>query len=295
MAGFLMLDLSLFETHPQLSNDAKILYSFIKFKMQLSKTDDAGNSYINFLGDNDPRPVLNFSKKMLMKRTAELVEAGLITTEGQRWNYKVYLGAQIGTKDPDLGDKNGTKDDDLGTQTVTKIENPEKSWCPNGDQLGAQMVTNLVPDREPSPFNINIEEKIEYRNNTQCVYIYKPTLEEVREEIAAKGYKIADPQKFIDFNEAKGWTIKDWKKALEMWSKQEYRKKYKTRIPSISGAESGLFECDLTVPDKNAAQVRAEDINPDYYYEDSTGFSSEFYQTEEKEIQLDIDHLIDIW
>ena len=152
------------------------------------------------------------------------------------------------------------------------------------------MVTNLVPDREPSPFNINIEKKIEYINNTQCVYI--PTLEEVREEIAAKGYKIADPQKFIDFNEAKGWKIKDWKKALEMWAKQEYRKKYKTRIPSISGAESGLFDCNLTVPEKNAAQVRAEDINPDYYYEDSTGFN-EFYQTEE--IQLDIDNLIDIW
>lgn len=53
----------------------------------------------------------------------------------------------------------------------------------------------------------------------------RPTLEEVRAEITAKGYQI-DAERFIAFYESKGWKVgnqpmKSWKAALVTWVKRD--------------------------------------------------------------------------
>lgn len=257
MAGFLITDFDLFTKYPDLSDGARFLYSYINYCLKIKKTDS-----ISFTGDTDPRPVLNISKKVLMKRTQELRDAGLIHTEGKGWEFRVYLGAQM----------------------VTENKEEENTRCPNGNRDGAQTVTETVPKREPSPLYINIEQ-LNNKHNTLCV-INIPTLQEVREEIAARKYRIADPQKFLDYNEANGWRIKDWKKALALWAKNEGKQRQGIRSASITGAEAGIiYDCAIDIKQQDPAQITAEEISAEYIQEDKTDYT----------IETDLDAIIDIF
>ena len=59
----------------------------------------------------------------------------------------------------------------------------------------------------------------------------KPTLEDVTEYAASKGYEI-DAQHFIDYYESNGWKVgrnpmKDWKASVRNWARNDFRGKPK--------------------------------------------------------------------
>lgn len=241
MAGFLILDFDLFSRFPGLSDGARILYGFIIYRMRVAPIDAAdGQKYITYHGEDDPRPVLAITKKQLLKRSEELKNAGLIITEGNGWSFKLKLGAQKVTETDIKEAQKGNQD---GAQKVTEIN-------PKGNRDGAQKVTE--------PFNINIEKTINIENN-KCVNT--PSLEEVKKEIAAKKYKIEDPEKFILYNDARNWCgVVNWKKALELWAKNETQRKAGPRSGSITGADAGIiYDCPVEVE----TYKPAEQISPD--------------------------------
>ena len=244
MAGFLILDFDLFSSFPQLSDGARILYAFIIYRMRVAQIDDAdGQKYITYHVEDDPRPVLAITKKQLLKRSEELKAAGLIITEGNGWAFKLKLGAQKVTEDNIKEFQKGNRD---GAQKVTELN-------PKGNQDGAQKVTE--------PFNINIEKNRNIENN-KCVNT--PSLDEVKKEIAEKKYKIQDPEKFILYNDARNWTgVVNWKKALELWAKNEIERTAGPRSGSITGAEAGIiYNCPVeveTYQEPQAENITAED------------------------------------
>lgn len=88
---YLMIDSDLFTKYPKLSMGARMLYGFIKFKINIGIEDNDGDIYINYMGDNDPHKALNASKKQIIKWTKELTEAELIKTTGSGQHFKVYI------------------------------------------------------------------------------------------------------------------------------------------------------------------------------------------------------------
>lgn len=254
MAGFMILDFSLFSQYPQLTDGARMLYGFIIYRMRVAETDENGDKFITYHGDDDPRPVLGITKKVLLKRSKELLDANLIITEGSGWSFKLKLGTQ-----------KGTEINELGTQTGTEIEETEKTRYPNGNQDGTQKGTETVPNREPSAFNINIEKNIEIQkvciNNT-------PSIEDIFNEANAKHYIIRDPQKFLEYNEAREWRgvggVQNWRLALKLWHNKEIEKAAGGNNGSITGAQAGIvYHCPVELePYKvdNPTTVTAEDI-----------------------------------
>lgn len=254
MAGFMILDFALFSQYPQLTDGARMLYGFIIYRMRVAETDENGDKFITYHGDDDPRPVLGITKKVLLKRSKELLDANLIITEGSGWSFKLKLGTQ-----------KGTEINELGTQTGTEIEETENTRYPNGYQDGNETGTETVPKREPSAFNINIEKNIEIQkvciNNT-------PSIEDIFNEANAKNYIIRDPQKFLDYNEAREWRgvggVQNWRLALKLWHNKEIEKAAGGNSGSITGAQAGiLYHCPVELePYKvdNPTTVTAEDI-----------------------------------
>ena len=52
-----------------------------------------------------------------------------------------------------------------------------------------------------------------------------PSVEQVREYVAEKGYKV-DPESFVDFYESKGWMVgknkmTDWKASVRTWARSQ--------------------------------------------------------------------------
>lgn len=70
-----------------------------------------------------------------------------------------------------------------------------------------------------------------------------PTVEEVRDYCAEKGYAI-NPEHFVDFYESKGWMVgrnkmKDWKASVRTWVKrrEEEREKDGKKVPTSDFSE----------------------------------------------------------
>ena len=101
MAGFLIVDFDLFAKYPGISNDARILYAFISFKMQIADQDASGNAYINFTDNTDPRTALSMTRRAFLRSMKELKEAGLIHTSGKGPSFKCYLGADVTAATPE--------------------------------------------------------------------------------------------------------------------------------------------------------------------------------------------------
>lgn len=220
--AFLMVDFSLFEQFPDLSDGARILYAFIKYKMHSPMIDDDGSPFINFRDDYDPRPLLNISDKVLHKRLNELKGAGLVIIEGKTWQQKIKLSDQMGTKLEKVTDQMGA------------------NFMPNGRQVTDQMGTkspNILINR-------NSRNSISSSSNTTTTTYKNPTLEDVKTEAAANGY-ISDPEKFFYYNEIREWkTAGNWRAALKLWELREIehqqQKKAGANITSITGADAGL-------------------------------------------------------
>ena len=178
--AFIRLDLDIFKQFPELSDGARILYAFILYRFWGAETDESdGEKYITYHGEDDPRAALGITKRQLLYRSEELIKAGLIKTEGSRWNFKLKLGSRKDLDIKNLGDKN-----------VTKTEKDQKQTEQKCNQVGDKNVTkneqkcNQVGDKNVTKhFNINIENRIV--ENRSVLYT-PPTIEEVKQEIAAK-------------------------------------------------------------------------------------------------------------
>lgn len=220
--AFLMVDFSLFEQFPDLSDGARILYAFIKYKMHAPMIDDDGSPFINFRDDYDPRPLLNISDKVLHKRLNELKDAGLVIIEGKTWQQKIKLSDQMGTKLENVTDQTGANFMPKGRQVT--------------DQTGTKSPNILI--------NRNSRNSISSSSNNTTTTYRCPTLEEVRTEASACGY-ISDPEKFFYYNELREWkTASNWRAALKLWELREIehqqQKKAGANIASITGADAGL-------------------------------------------------------
>lgn len=86
------------------------------------------------------------------------------------------------------------------------------------------MANGWQTDGNPMPKEESRKKKVESRKE-----IYRrftpPSVEQVREYVAEKGYKV-DPESFVDFYESKGWMVgknkmKDWKASVRTWARSQ--------------------------------------------------------------------------
>jgi len=73
--------------------------------------------------------------------------------------------------------------------------------------------------------NTDEEENTEERAHTQKKRFKPPSIDEVRAYCRERGNGI-DPEKFVDYNTSKGWTVgkspmKDWQAAVRTWEKRQ--------------------------------------------------------------------------
>lgn len=211
MKGFLKIDFELLQSG--LSAGAAILYAFIQYRMYRAPMDEDGDRFINWSGDNDPRPVLNLTKRQLMYQTDELRKAGLITTIGSGMNFKLYFGDKNVTEP---SDKNVTIEEQNchreSNKSVTEPNKNNKQVCRNSRNVCR-------------------------RSNTHAPVII-PTIDEVEAEAESCGYK-TDVKKFYDYNRMRGWqSIQDWRQALALWVTNEPQ--HRRTAKSMTGADAGL-------------------------------------------------------
>lgn len=79
------------------------------------------------------------------------------------------------------------------------------------------------PNRTPN-VNVDVNENIKESEEKKPRF-YPPTLEELKKYIADNKYNV-DPERFIDYYTANGWTVgknrmKDWKAAVRNWDRSQ--------------------------------------------------------------------------
>lgn len=111
------------------------------------------------------------------------------------------------------------------------------------ETLRKQMVRNLsAPDADIMRTR---EEKrrgldsLSFKDEPKVKSFMRPTLEEVRIEVARRGNKI-DHEQFFNFYESKGWKVgnqsmKNWQAAIVTWEKRESGNKRKSSNAGILG------------------------------------------------------------
>lgn len=94
-------------------------------------------------------------------------------------------------------------------------ENPKET--PNKPQENPNQTPNVNVD-------VNVNENIKESEEKKPRF-YPPTLEELKKYIADNKYNV-DPERFIDYYTANGWTVgknrmKDWKAAVRNWDRSQ--------------------------------------------------------------------------
>ena len=85
--------------------------------------------------------------------------------------------------------------------------------------------TQENPNRTPNVnVDVNVNENIKESEEKKPRF-YPPTLEELKKYIADNKYNV-DPERFIDYYTANGWTVgknrmKDWKAAVRNWDRSQ--------------------------------------------------------------------------
>lgn len=89
----------------------------------------------------------------------------------------------------------------------------------------------------------------EHKNtHTSCVYI--PTHEEITERCLQLNYNGVDVDKFIEYNNGKGWSL-EWKTALDLWYKSEKgRSRNKNQFTNISQHDYDFDELERALNDE---------------------------------------------
>lgn len=101
------------------------------------------------------------------------------------------------------------------------------------------MLPNCYPEIEKE---IEIEKEKDKKKSSAKRSSIPPTLQEVQEYCRERGNSV-DPQRFLDFYEAKGWMIgknrmKDWKAAVRTWERQDAERTEGQRVACRQGASA---------------------------------------------------------
>ena len=117
------------------------------------------------------------------------------------------------------GKKGGRKPNENQTETKTK---------PNGNQNETKEEPNLT---KPEPnVNVNVyvndNDNIEKESKKKNVRFSPPTIEEVKQFIAEKGYSV-NAESFFSYYESNGWMVgrnkmKKWQAAVAKWHNTNY-------------------------------------------------------------------------
>lgn len=111
------------------------------------------------------------------------------------------------------------------------------------EREGGNNVTQMLPNCYPEiEKEIEIEKEKDKKKSSAKRSFTPPTLQEVQEYCRERGNSV-DPQRFLDFYEAKGWMIgknkmKDWKAAVRTWERQDAERTEGQRVACRQGASA---------------------------------------------------------
>ena len=95
----------------------------------------------------------------------------------------------------------------------------------------------------------------------------RPTVEQVKEYAVSAGYPDFDAQKYVDYNNERGWTDKngkefyDWQRNVDQWIKNERNREIKQAEGEKAFAENKSEKTDYEKPTKEQAVAYAKENN----------------------------------
>lgn len=117
------------------------------------------------------------------------------------------------------------------SEKLLKITIPQlEDWCDNHTKNSTSKNQDLqVTNKQELELKLKSELKLEKEKR-----FIKPSLLEVSEYIKEQYYNV-DPEKFLNWNESKGWKVgnqpmKDWKAAIRTWQSNNKNKLLEQRI-----------------------------------------------------------------
>lgn len=114
---------------------------------------------------------------------------------------------------------------------VIRFRNGCNGGAPAGNQNARKTTENQPENNRKTTYPLlnenedeNVDENEEGNKRSKCSAFYPPSLQEVKDYIAEKGYAV-DARRFIDFYESKGWMIgknkmKDWRASVRTWTRR---------------------------------------------------------------------------
>lgn len=134
--------------------------------------------------------------------------------------------------------QNGTKPEPNSNQTVTKVE-------PNCNQSRTKAEPNRTNPEPNDNDNVNDNVNDTKKSVEKKPRFSPPTLEELKKYIADNKYNV-DPERFIDYYTANGWTVgknrmKDWKAVVRNWDRSQ-KSGGRMRQESTAKTKFGNFE-----------------------------------------------------
>lgn len=143
-------------------------------------------------------------------------------------NGEIYLSS--------LQDMVGMETSEAQRKRLSRQNNKNLGHCPD--------IVPKVSDKRPPEIEkeIEIEKEKDKKKSSAKRSFTPPTLQEVQAYCRERGNSV-DPQRFLDFYEAKGWMIgknkmKDWKAAVRTWERQDAERTEGQRVACRQGASA---------------------------------------------------------